>query len=1711
MTINTLQFNIASPLYKVALDGFKKISICADTLFSIIKEEGFAWKSFLSNNSYIYNIYSVGSKAVASIEKNFFTPASPYIPPMIDDSNASMEALHSSNKAWIQDHSRIRKSYPNLNFSDEILLDVIFSKGTDSKGVMQFAKNFCASTGQDNLTPALLDWEKAYERQQFIHNRPQEIRNVSSDLAERIQRLAEQQGRVLLLLEKEPTCSTSPLSGCVKKLLEKYKPVHDRLYQNYYREVKEKLQTYLDTNWKKRCFTEIQEEIRAILLEQYSELHQMGTLKHNLPNFLQPLLLTGGELPSSEDNKSLPEVVWDLFLQNSLTEAIDQSLSVEKLNQVFEKEFSMITSKLEMLTLGGINQLIENVGEETQLLLQLCSSKFPQKNRGWLEITPECERYCQVNLCVRDMAHPRINMTTSGEAIPIKKYSYNKVPTRLLQTSFFVDLLASVEGDESPIASREKIKKFFAELGNPVESHVQSGRSALLQTGMLHQIQTYYCDREGAPLESIEKLFFQMRLHAFVNYCGSVQKNPVISNATLSTLQNSIEFLQAEAGRLHETKWISDQEYMETIATTLEVEEYTIKHQKKIRAEREGSLGDVIPPLIKDQLQNLFATIPISELDIKNIKSFANVLLGKDMSDEVALLCKELPVANKKVHNYNPPHLSLLKLLKTLRIDLGNLRASPIGLFKLYSDVNRLLHQSQTLITCLSCIPYFSMVALYTNPVALLAVVITTATVLGALYTRPSGRAILNAYKAICDFHREAYTFLFMRVLMRLLQLSDIALHWSQTDPIQKARFFVTKNMSNKVSFSLHMPLEPVSPCSLQELSPENIPREVAPLERFYPHMSLIPDRHNLQEIRQIVFPKLSTGFRIEEHNGAMRARLHGQSEFWLAETITDTKLDNADLPHLLLENDQGDKKICIVARSPQRLFLQTLLRICNAYSRKSIDLLSDFRLDRLSGLQSIIFSDLLSGCFQEELSEAVPSVYYCDWIDGEIISQDCNAIGYLIAHYMASGDVVRSEKLVDQLKKMKATGKIENPKAMLKMVEEITSSSSRFLSPDMTKIILQLCALCDEIPLESKAFSFFLRVYQWYVDSKEEGHMCYLSEEEESLLLHHLKDESGEVVGMARQAALASSSVGYQTLSLLMNNVFDGVYNISPLGKAGYIPASLKKYELQQKYLHQGGDLVPLLLGLAMNNLINPNLFLGKGLVDALKNFYKGKGSLFDLLPIFFFKNARSNTPKNEQPILLILPILIAVLEANKDSRSAISSTMLKALLSILQDTVALSITINSGYCLEEKLSALMQSTIGLPLNTPSLNQYGIEKTYPVLPTRHLIRAGIRTVENFVETHNTYKKQEEIENSHWFPVETLPTEYVNLQNLEQSILKRYRDISETFLRKQERAFCSPLELNFQERSSVEDQWRHIVDWHESGRARDSNRATYFLHAIQSSEGLIQELQQVHAELTAMRERQRETIQDLLKCPQQELGLLNHQIDRYAEEIRDGFATAEEMQRLIREEYQNQSTIKKVGLGFLRYINTLLEVPSGGLLQFPENQKIDILRTDRSELLKEVESIQAQKEQVFQNMMTAFKSRTSLGVTAVYTYFCQGKDTSIIRSLDLNENQWKVIKEQLYRYMILQKYLSYAEYLKELYMSRDRTINETMDFIGHEIDQMIPTIEELPQRDISVRSVLQLEKKLGRTLSPDLRNRVNDRIGASLKNYQAVYQLALSA
>lgn len=1703
MTINSLQFNIASPLYKAALDGFRKISICANALFSVIKEEGFAWKSFLLNNSYICKMYSASSALAASVAKKIFTISSRQAPSKIDDSNPSMETLHSSNKAWIQDHSLLGKSYPNLIFSDQILLDVIFNKDNDSKGVIQFIKKFCAHNGQEDLSRLLIDWEKAYKRQEDIQNRPQEIRKISSALAEKTQKLGEGEERVLLLLEKEAAYSTSSLSKCIKKILDLAKPYHHQLCQEFYENIKKTLQSYFNTNWKKRCFTEVQEEIRAILLEQYSELHQMGTLKHKLPASLEFLFLTEEKPSLPKEITSLAAVVWDLLLQNGLNESVDQPLSLEILNDIFEKEFRMIGRGLEMLALGGINQLIDNVGEETQLLLQLCASRFPQKIRGWLEITPDCDKYCRVHICVRDASSPRINMTLGGESTAIKKYSYNKVPKNLLQSSFFVDLLSNIAGDKSFIASEEQVKEFFSELGKPIQSYVQSNESTFLQTGMFDQIKTYCCDREESLYELPQKLFFQMRLHAFVTYVASVQKNPVISDTNLSALQNGIESLQAEAGQLHETKQISDQEYIETIATTLEVEEHIVHQRKKIGVGQEESVTNVIPPIIRKQLQNLFSTIPISELDVENIKNFATILLGKDMSEEIAFLSKELPLVNKKAHAFALPHVSFLKLVKTFRIDIGNLRASPVALFKLYFDINQLLRQYKTLITYASYIPYLSMLALYGNPLALLGVAITATMMVGVLHTLRYGDVILDGCKAVCNFHIEAYNFLLIRLFMRLVQLSDLALHWSKSDPLQTAKSFLTENISNKISFSLSKPLFPISPHTVEAFSLKNIPSEIAPLQRFYPHMRVIPDRHNLYKIRQIVFPKLSMGFRIEEHNGAARARLHNQSEFWLSESTTDITLESADFSHLLLENDRGDKKICIVPRSPSRLFLQSLLRFCNVYSRKIIDLLSDLLSSNdLSNINSL---------FKKRSIQGQPSVYYCDWVDGEIVSEDSNAVGYLIAHYIASGDLIRSQKLVDQLKTMKANGKIESPDAMLNALERVTFAIPRIVSPAMVKIILELCALCNEIPLQSIAFPIFLRAYQSYVESREEDYISYLSEKEESLLLHHLKDESGEILPVIRQAFLASGAVSFQTLSLLLSNMVDGVCNLSLFGKAGYIPASLKKYELQQKYVSQEGDLLSLLFGLTVQNLINPTFSFGKTWVNALKTLCNCEEDLFTQLPIFFSRNTKSVATKSEQSSLVILLLLMATLEESKDVGSKVSSTLLKSLLFTLQDAVALSVKANTGFSMEEKLSSLMQIFVGAPSDASSVNKYSIEKTYPGLVTRHLVRAGLKTVQNFAETQNAYKRQQELENLYWFPLQSVATEYVNLQNLEQNIVKRYREISDAYIEKQERSSGSLPELNFQKQSSMEEQIRDILNWYESGRSRDSNSAFYSLNATKRDTNLIQELEQTRAELAAMCKGQEKTVEDLLICPQQELSLLDRQIEQCGEKIQSSLLAVDELQRQIGEEYEKQSTIKKVGLGFLQYINSLIEVPTFGLVQLPENPKIDILRSERSELLKEVESIKLQKEKLFQDIITACKRRLSPAFNEIYTYFCEGKDTYIIKSMNLQDSQWKVIKEQLYRYMILQKYLSYAENIKKLYTSREGTTDQNIDWIGYELDQLAPSIKELPMRDIFLRSQIHLEKKLGRSLSPAIRDRISDIVGHSVKNYNALYQLALSA
>ncbi|MGL4348892.1 MAG: hypothetical protein ACRCSV_05535 [Chlamydiales bacterium] len=1698
MRINTLQDHIVYSVNEAALYSFEKISLCANSLFSFMKEEGAAWKSFFLNNYYISKLCTLGSEATASIGRKFFSPSNQLNKDSIELPNTPLDELKSSNKAWIRDHSLFHKKYPNFKVSNEALVDVILSKDVDSKGVMKFARKFLAYNGDTSLSQSLSSWEKAYNKQQQIQkvkDQPRKIEQISRDLSQKIQNFRGENDYIVLLFEKEANTTNSPLSYYIKYGMQQIRSKHDNLYQTVYSKVKEQLQTNLNTNWKKKLFTEIQEEIRAILLNQYSSLHQESTLGHNLPSSLQQLLSSSAEL--SPPKESLTGIIWDLLLQNGINDPSDQPISPEKLNQIFEKEFEMIACAIQNTAMSEINQLVEKAGRDPQPLLQIWHNQLPQKDRGWLEIRHQSDTHCQINLYARDRKNSAYNIRIYGESSPMKVYSY-KVPKNLLQTESFLELLNPRDGEESSISSSENIKQFLSRYASPTESHILSG-SKVASQGLLDYIKIYHLETSESSLESTEKTFLQMRLHAFINYCKSIENNHNISDETLSNVGNGVSALLESANKLYDAGQLSDEEYIGIISTGLDIEECVIEKQHRLRAEVQSS-EIVVPAILKEQVRKMFASSGLSQLDVENIKSFAKVLLGKDMSEEIALLCKELPITTDKASSFVLPHVTLWKTLKTLCIDVKNLRTSPIAVFRVYSDVRKLLKSLRSIIALLSFIPYiYLVVACCTNPVTAVACLVVGAIALYMLFNMPELEPVLNILGAILNFQKEVYTFLLTRLIVRAIQLGDIALHWNKMAPMKLGRSLLTDNISNRLSFSLDAPMDP---------DQQSIPKELIPLQKFHPDIEIWADTEKPQGISDISLPKLSMEFHIQQQNGIKRAYVSGQSGFYIADVITDRKLESIDFAHLVLENEQGDKKICVVPRSEGRLILQTILKMANSYSRKSVDMLSNY--------------------MQNRMLENTHIVYYYDLVDGELASQNFDAISYLITHYITSGDTIRSQKLVHQLKKMKAHRALENPNATLKTLEQISSVLPNLMDSKIAKIILELSTLCTEIPMESKAFPVFLRAYEHYISSKKSDGRSYLSEAQESLLAHHLKDNNVEeqiFSGMGK-LALATQTPLVQTLLLLGNNIIDTSFS-KFFGKEDYVPASIKNYELQRKYLQGDNNKLSLLMGLMLNNLINPYFSIGKDMVNISKVINANGINILEELPLLISKlNGEKSTLKSDYPLALAI-LLLYLSQYQAPSKTPITESIKQAMplvygtSAVIRDSLSAFLTEPTNlFKLEEKgIGVFLEAFLGIfsdNMANTYVDKIGV-KTYIsedsiISPySRNVTQSGLTTLRNYLDINSKYKQQLlRNESNSTFPELEIGIDYTNLHALEQNILGTYQKINDDFLQKQDNPSNTRPTLDIQRGSSTENQIMNIANWYGDGRDREGNTSSYTLRSGKSRQSLVKSLKQTYDTLQEHTLEQAKTIEDLLMHRPKNLSLLTNRIKEYTQDISNNAKAIEQTQKDIRESSSTQSTIKKIATGVLGYINTLIETPTLGHLQFFKNSQIEQHVKRQKNLLQESESVKSKRRQLFQSIITAFKPETSLSLNEVYAYFCQGKDALIIQSLGLDEDQWKILKEQLYRYMILQKHLSSAAYIHGLSRNATQGLQENIDLIGHQLDIISHSIDSPEESEISIRSRLQFEQKLGRFLPPDLRKGFKEIVNGSMKNFQTIYQFSAS-
>lgn len=1684
MIINTAQDHKASIIRKAALYSFEKISLCANTLFFFIKEEGVAWKGFFSNNYCISSLCTLGSKATESIAKKFFSP--PNSKSLIDLSNTPLEELRSKNRAWIRDHSLFRKKYPNFNVSNEALTDVILNNDTDSKGVIKFVRKFLTYMREKEVSQSLSSWEKAHKKQEQIcasKDDPQKLEKVSRELSQQVRNFKKVNDHVILLFEKEANTIDSPLSYYIKYGLNQLRPIHDVIYETVYSNVKEQLQTHINTTWKKKIFTEIQEEIRAILLSEYSSLHQESTLGHHLPSSLQQLL-SGNSQPTSA-KESLPGLIWDLLLQNGVHDASDQPISKEKMDQIFDKEFQLITGAVESVVMFKINQLVEKAGKDLQPLLQLWHNQLPQKDRGWLEIAYQSDTHYRVNLYARDQENAASNIRTFGEPTPRKLYSY-EVPKNLLESEAFLELVSPKEEGDTPISSTKNIKQFLSRFGRPSESYIPSNDKVASQ-GLLDQIKMYHLETSKSSVNSTEKAFFQMRLHAFINYCRSIENRTNVSKEALWNVENGVSILLEDANKLYDAGQLSDEEYIAIISTGLEVEECVLEKQHSLREDVESS-EILVPSILKEQVRKMFSSSGLSQVDVENIKSFAKVLLGNDKSEEIALLCKELPITSDKPSPLVLPHTSLWKTVKSLCLDVKNLRASPIAVFKLYYDVRKLLAIIRSLIVWISYIPYiYLIVSCFSNPLTAVVCLLGVAVALYLLFNVPELEPILNVLGAVMNFQKEVYSFLLTRLILRALQLTDKALHWNKMAPMEAGRSLLTDNMSNRLSFSLNAPINP---------DQQIIPKELTPLQKFYPDMEIWVDTENAKEVSDISFPKLSMEFTIREQNGVKRAYLQGQPGFWIADLITDRRLESLDFAHLVLENEQGDRKICVVPRSKGRLILQTVLKMANLYSRKSVDILSDY--------------------IRNQMLENPDIVHYYDVVDGELVSQDFDSISYLITHYMTSGDTTRSQRLVDQLKQMKANGRLESPNSIAKTLEQISAIIPNSMNSNIAKTILELSSLCKEISVESKAFPLFLRAYQHYVESKQQSGTSYLSEAQEALLSQHLKDHNiKEILSGIGNLVLATQSPWVQAPILLLNNLID-VFFSKFSRKEHYIPTSLKNYELERKYVQGDHNIISLLLRLMLNNLVNPVFSINKDIVNTGKGI-KDKGiNILEELPLLISKlNIEKNTLKIDY-----LLILVYLSQCQCQSFSdPITIESMKKLIPLLNGAYAFTrdnlsaflIQPTNVYKIEEKLAGIMQYLFSLVL-PEEVDTHATEK--PILDShfRHIVQSGITTLQNCRDINYQSKKEQLLHDNYTstFPELQIGKDYRMLHTLEESIVASYQEINKRFLQKQDRSSNTRSDLVIPQGSPTEDQIMDIANWYGSGIDREQNVSFYTLQPGQIKEDLVYNLNKTYKTLQEKLLEQRKTLEKLLISPSQNFSSLESRIKEYTQDIRNNATAIGQTQEQIAAIFSQQSIIKKVGTLVLGYINSLIEVPTLGKINLSKIGEIEQLVAKKKNLASDSESIKSKREQLFQNIIRVFKTETALGLSEVYDYFCEGKDALIIQSLGLNDDQWEILKQQLYQYMILEKHLSVAEKIDKLCRKGPEAIAGNLDFIGYELDTMFNSLYSEQELELSVRSRLQFEKKLGKSLSPDIRDTFIQIVNSSMENFQSIYKFCTS-
>lgn len=1828
MTIRTLPTTIISCIFEASQGIASRIFSCASTTFTVLRDEQRAWATFLNKNFFIRKIGCSASDSYGRLYNKIFNlfHKSLIELPNESGSNIATKTLEQNNTKWVEEYSLLNKNYFK-SVDEATLLRIIYSQSLDDQSVISYLQEFSRGAGNESFGKAVQEWETAYVLGQRIEKYQKSQESMASfgrELSEKISNFSSSDQKLLLPLvtEKKADLEITFPSG-VENIVKFF---HHRASKEVYQSIKQELQTRLDTDWKNKLFTEIQEELRNLLLGQYSKVCQSSTLGASLSRFFPS---TSEEERALVKEESLVEMIWDLLTQNGIQESVDTPLSIQKLNVIFDKEFALIHQGLDILvqTVGkGIEWCVRSGGEllsDSSFFLpwmQLWHSTLPQKHQGWIEVTNkrvdevssrESATY-DITVFVREGIDKKYktNINNFGEAFPFKKISY-RVSANAMTPEFFSTLLSltSPKEIENILLGHKKLEELIV----PSVSNFSSN-------GLLDQIKMYYSQRKSPDGDSLEKIFFSIRFQALVSYWQSIsRKNPEkdVTNITflrsLNQIKTNITNLLSESRELHKKDVLSDKEHTHIIATGLQLQEYVITQEKKIEKQEKIVGEKILPPLVKSILKEAFHAAGISTTHLEHIKNFATAILGKEVEEEVALLCNELITERSFPPSY-PNAPSFRELLRRIGVDLKNLSsdptqsiknigihtknlrlsplAIPLAALKIYINIHSLIKYSENILALFTFSSYLYFLGVLTNPLIGISML---AAAVGAEFACYS---VKDVVKTTLLFHISIYQFIFFRLCIRLIQMADYFVQWTKLPEVEKARYFLKKELSNTVSFSTAEPILEGS-----------IPKEIASLCRFYSQPIIQPSENPL-EISTITLPSINMHFAVRNDNGVQRAYLEELPGFWLKEVTVDQDLQAMDFCHLLLENEKGEQKVSIIPNSQERLFFQKLLRMVGGYSSKIIE---------------GVFTSLYSIGEIEEPSKEI--IYYYDLIEGKLHSENPEAISYLVTHYITADNIAKGQEIVTELKRAKDKG--ENIDVLSILEKICTNTLPDLTNPFINKIVLQLCALCDEIPVQSKSFPLFIRAYEIYVNEKNQSQKApsYLSDEEESKLLYHIQEDRGYV--QATSSLYYFSTPLGQTALGLLNNVRDILFDEGDLavsGKNAYIPDELKKYRIQKEYKDGETDEISLFLALMLKHASSPLFSLSKDFVNQVKsvrqflvNDKKDQKTqqqlIVDLISLILSQPQKSNSNywidflKYYTPYLLVgggvaggallFQTLQSAIENQSDQEKKKLLLMVLGALPLLQLIIALSPAAIGLYKLLMPLYFSMSSTqvvnlyslrrqdcysetVDMETSTTyrKYNIYGAEYKEVDSPTEHYLlvqdnkgeyrrlskeeelkAATLDAVHEFLKNlswkllvNPVYKTSTSIaslttsllssdrvfnwlyEFTQLYPLSSLSklamkstmqsvidykeitgqekdtmqdvfpvlfpnlelqgSEYGHLQTLETNITSFYKKIAENFFEKRENRGIRSNDEEFQPNTSSLENLLQEIFTHSQENGGDM----YGIKSLQNVENLKEVLTKTRNRLEEWRLEQRKTIEGLLRLPVTNLQSLTQKIDEHTSDINTARLQLQRTEALINVPTQESIISKINGLGRL-FIKSIFSVKA----PLGTTPRLVRLFEEKEELIQKIDSIKEEKRKLFNTSGDIFNARCSLGFEEIYQYFCQGKDNLILKALQIDNIQWQVLKNQLYRYMLLEKYISKATYMTSLCDEENVDISAKMNQIAHELHATIPSLE-LPRLEILVRGELQLEEKLGKSLLPAFRSAFRQKIDGFMLNFQRMHE-----